>query len=312
MPEFNKSLFKRVFSRIRKERLENWRRGQLPRRVPADQRAFEKLLTSYLTKTGFPARELDKIRKHNETELLRLAKKQKTEAIRHSSSVKKTLRTGVENWRGTVGQLVSTQGGTSAPVGSAILPTPFLIWPTHGIYLDSTNIQPWNNRAKIKFDANDPNLQKEELGFYFFWENPSNHSILVDVQTSLVLNGFCQANEHSGISTFAWLDITTDLALFQWWNQPPDSPLDQQAQHQGVLSIGTFENYFGGTQTQAVNDDYDVRFSFFSIPPRGVVVYEVRLTIQAHSAGGGDVHADFLSGAYEVLCPAVVQLGYGG
>lgn len=312
MPEFSKSEFKRVFSRIRKERLENWRRGRVPIRIPAGERAFEKLLTSYLTKTGFPSQELNKIRKHNDTELRRLSKKQKAEALRHSSSAKKTLRVVVEDWRAGMEQLAATQGGTSGPVGSAILPTPFLIWPTHGIYLDSTNVQPWNNWAKIKFDANDPSVQTEELGFYFFWQNPSDQFIFVDVETSPVLNGFCQANEHSGISTFASLILNVDLALFEWWNQPPTSPADESAQHQGVLSIGAFEQLFGGTQTQSVNENYRLGYSFFRIAPGGVAVFEVRLTIRADSVAGGDVHADFMSGAYEVLCPAVVLLGHGG
>src|SRR5439155_23231128 len=68
-------------------------------RMQTSRRLGQKALTSYLTKTGFDFKAYDRIRAQQQTEMQRLLKEADRAAIKRSSSRKKELAYGVENWR---------------------------------------------------------------------------------------------------------------------------------------------------------------------------------------------------------------------
>jgi hypothetical protein len=282
----------------------------------ANNRAAEGMLASSFTKAGFEPNKFDEIISQNYVSLRHSIERQKAEAVRRSSYVKRMLRYGVEGKRKALEHLLSLAPPVSppfSPTGYELLDAPFLIWPTQGIFFDSSHYEPWNSWGKIKFDSSKEN-GGEELSFYFLWSNPSEGYSVINVDAYLILNGFCSVETGGGFfagDRQSSLTLSSRLYLLEWWNQPPTSPLMQTDQFQNALHLyaeagGTFD-FDGDFDGQYIYRGYDLRYTLFLIPPHETVVFEVALNISYYNgADGGQVHVDFASGDFEVMSPAVL------
>ncbi|HZO86709.1 MAG TPA: hypothetical protein VFB38_00115 [Chthonomonadaceae bacterium] len=291
------------------------RQANLSQRLPirANRRAVGNLLTPLLTKAGLELDEFEKIRAHNQAELRRLLEQQKAEAIQQSSSVKRTLRSEVASLHKLL-QQVTTLAPPDAPPTSqpfyVLLETPFLIWPTHGIFLDDSHVEPVNSWAKISLSSGE-SAGYEELGFYFLWENPSDRVAVINVDAYIAVNGFCSAGANGGTfpdDRHSSLVLNVRLNPWQWWDQPPTQPMPQGDQSQQVLSLYAFAGGWfdvGDIEVQSIFRGYDLSYTSFIIPPNGVVVFETTLSI-SYGNSEGFVQVDLASGDFEVLCPAVL------
>jgi len=141
--------------------------------------------------------------------------------------------------------------------------------------------------AKVDFKEalKDQLLPKpHRLFFVYVWENPSENHALVNVGTYVVLKGHCQAGlDRPPIYQFvavADLIVGVELQLFEWWNQPPTNPLFQQSQKVEPVDLhcnafGPFST--GETKSQTIFDGYDLKYSLFVVPPKGVAVFYVSM-----------------------------------
>ena len=93
-----------------------------------NRRAAEKLVTSFLEKSGFDLAKLNEIQTLNQAELGRIEEAQRVEAIRRSSDVKAAFRSAIENRRNIVANISSafTAGGMQQQP-TVVLDEPFLI-----------------------------------------------------------------------------------------------------------------------------------------------------------------------------------------
>jgi hypothetical protein len=276
-------------------------------------REGEQLLKPYLKKTGFDLAATEKGRTRRETELRRLSKEQHASWLKASAAAKKELANAIENWQQNVTRFIDGTLKSDFVPGYQVIATPFLIWPTHGIQLLNSNIQPWNNTANIlgqwTNEAGDENLR-----FIFVWENSSDVWTIINIESYLQLNGECNEFEQGGILSGSVSDLTVlaKLNVWQWWTQPPMLTFPQATQSQSVLTLGASGGGFlsalnGGTVTgKSVNGNYDLRCNLFLVPPNGTAVFEVELEFIYENYDGGMVQAIFEGGAYQVMCPAVV------
>jgi hypothetical protein len=226
------------------------------------------------------------------------------------------LRYGVEGKRKALEQLASLippHLPPFSPTGYELIDSPFLIWPTQGVFFDSSHYEPWNSWGKIKLDSSKKN-GGEELSFYFLWTNPSEGYTVINVDAYLILNGFCSVETGGGFfagDRTSSLTLSSRLYLLEWWNQPPTSPLMQADQFQNALNLyaesgGTFD-FDGDFDAQYIYRGFDLRYTLFLVPPRETVVFEVALNITySNGDDGGQVHVDFTSGDFEVMSPAVL------
>ena len=314
MPKLTQSQIKAVISaREREARADSKLRTAMLARMQAVRRQGEKALTAHLKKTGFDFGTYDRIRAQQRAEMQRLLKQAEAATIKRSSSRRKELVHGVQNWREKVERFRgATRVSPFVPVFE-VVETPFLIWKTSRLDLVDSHIQPWNNRAKVR--GLWPGTGNENLRFVFVWANPNDTWVIVNVESYLAANGACDAFAEGGLLSgtinSVWVQAT--LNVWEWWHHPPTLLPPQATQTQRVLSVvthggGFLSNLGGGTvESASANGLFDVRRTLVSLPPRGVVVLEVALEFFYDNTGGGMIQARFASGDFGVMCPAVVM-----
>ncbi|MBJ6723122.1 hypothetical protein [Geomesophilobacter sediminis] len=269
-----------------------------------------KLLEPCLNSLGRSS-ELDGILEQNQTEMRRFLEKQRAAMVKQSETQSDTLAYGITSRRRAVEHLaaVKNQSQESPNLSFVVLDRPLFIFPSDGITMTSSLFAPWNNVAKISGEWNTPmaNDGNDDLSFIFVWENPNEHAVVLNVESYLSLNGYCDVLAEAGDNN-SMLSMLAELGILEYWNNPPTSPTGQRAQFDyvaflsadggGIFGVGDYES-------TGVGGSFDVRYRDFLVPPQGVAVFEVTLSIR-HWTNGGFIEADFTSGDFEVMCPAVV------
>ncbi|MDR8391638.1 hypothetical protein NC796_10830 [Aliifodinibius sp. S!AR15-10] len=166
-----------------------------------------------------------------------------------------------------------------------------------------------NSWAKFKYHS-DRALGSEALSFYFLWENPRDKFAVINIDAYLVLNGFCSVIDGQTLLTgydSSSLNLQAQLSIREWWNQPPTSPLPQSDLLQSVVSLSAKGGSISGGAIDGkhIFRGYDLRYNQFLVPPKGVAVFEVALTF-SYKTSVGDVHVNFASEDFEVLCLGVL------
>ena len=314
MPKLTKSHIKAVISAREKEtRADAKLRAAMLARMQALQRQGEKALSAHLKKTGFDFRAYEGIRARQQAEMRRLLKQAEAATIKRSSSRRKALASGVQNWREKIERFRGATRVSPFVPAFEVVDTPFLIWPTNRLQLEDSHIQPWNNRAKVRGLWR--GTGNENLRFVFVWQNVKDTSVIVNVESYLAVNGACDAFAEGGLllGTINSVWVQTTLNVWEWWHHPPTLLPPQATQTQKVLSVvthgGGFLSNLGGGSVESASASglFDVRRTSFSLPPNGVAVFEVALEFFYDNTGGGMIQARFASGDFGVMCPAVVM-----
>ncbi len=281
----------------------------------ANQRNAEQLLTSFLTKSGFEFDKFDMIRVQNQTELKQIAEKEKANAIKNSTSIKDDFVKNIANWRNSLENIVKV-GPANPNFNFIVIGTPFLVWPSHGVIMDDPHIEPWKNSVKFKINSNSSSYGSENVTFYFLWENPDNKYVVLNVGSSLVLNGYCENSADGGWAGIfpggtSNLNLDAKLILYDWTTQPPTAPYPPEStQNKHILTLTAYGGgYFeavGAIEHTPATGSYDIGYNLFLIPPHGVAVFEVVLSVQYQNDNARIDVIDFESGDFQVICPAVV------
>jgi hypothetical protein len=208
------------------------------------------------------------------------------------------------------------------------LKAPFLIWawrahPDFGsgdTTLRDTHIEPGNSWAKITTDYEVGRwsfwaVNHDYLIFYFLWDNPFDHDVVVNVSSYLMLDGDCLVRAYGGFVGFdrgqAELGVRVQLSLFEWWNNPATEPLFQPNQEHFVTTISVTGPI---AWLDAWNDGtarpfgfYPVRYNMFRVPSGGTALFEVALLLDYWDVRNARILSDFYSNYYDqkVLCPYV-------
>ncbi|MGO4382883.1 hypothetical protein [Specibacter sp. RAF43] len=272
------------------------------------RRRRDALLTAALAATGVDQDKFGQLLAESNAEAARFVDAQRSAAGTRPAAAREAVRRAIDGRREALAQLPPD------PVEYFALEAPFLIWPTRGMELESTHIEPWNSQAEIWLHAgNDGDSEqagREELTFYFLWENPRDRYSVTNVDGFLVLNGFCDALGHGGIlwgDRFSKLDVDVTLRLMEWWNQPPTEPPADPSQTQRAVTLSVDTGGFGDFTHVEIADvfrGYDLQYGFFTLPPHGVVVIEVSV-VASYDVQDGSVDLDFSGHNLTVQCPFV-------
>jgi hypothetical protein len=306
--------------RRKNSRLRSTKVGESPQILGSDSWFLEKLVGPFSADRGRNLDELEKMRRQNQTEISGFLQKQKAAAVKHSSRVNESQAHGVAGRRKAI-EHVTSRRSDAVPAGFnfnfVVLDTPLFVLPSLDVNLVNTSLAPWNNVAKINAEWSTPYPDNgwDDLSFVFVWENPSDRDTVVNVESYLLLNGFCDVFAEGGPGKVIWgqkytdLDISVGLNILEYWNNPPTVPSGQNGQYESAVSLhahggGIFG--LGDYESSGVNGSYDVIYRMFLIPAKGVAVFEVTLSID-HWTDGGFIDVDFAAGDFEVMCPAVVM-----
>jgi hypothetical protein len=269
---------------------------------------------------GFLAGRLWQLGGAGETERRRIIEDHKSAVLRESSALARVLRADAASWREAKEHLSSlrkfspdAQPQPNFNFNFAVVDTPALILATPDVDAGPITVSPWNNVAKLTAEWSTPSPDNgpygldgvDSLRYVFAWQNPSDRYVVINAESYLLLNGFCDIL--AATNNRSHLSLSAAMSLWQWWNSPPTLAPSQASA--GVtfanlaVSAGPFDP--GESQSQSIGGIYDLTYQLFLMPPRGVVVFEVSLII-SHYTDGGWVEVDFASGDFETMCPAVV------
>jgi hypothetical protein len=310
MAKISTAELKRTLIAAEKNRLKHRAEDGLdPARYPklaSTRREGEKLLDEFFRKAGLDTRKLVALQKQYGAELQRVVDKQTAGAVRRASRAKDTVNSSIKSQRDAFKLLAADK--PFFPFPSVSLDKPFLIWatPRANIISDST-IEPFNSRAKIRIESSDSSgLHK--LSFYFLWDNPSDFFAVINVSTFMSATGRLKATAFGGpsgidpTSRFSFVGCSANLALWSWWEQPPNST-PFVTQH--IASVEEHASFWDKSNAVSVSDGANLNKTFFLVPPHGVVVIEVAFRV-GYNNGHGRALADFETGAFRVTCPVVV------
>lgn len=188
------------------------------------------------------------------------------------------------------------------PLPSISLDTPFQIWTTPLADLTFSRSAPFASFAKFRFTTSTPHgVQK--VGFFFAWTNASDDFAVIDATTFLSATGHLKAHAPGGfLVKTSRVDATAMLTL--WTGFPASTTSATTGRWLG--QAGAIGDLFGGgTGGTVLAEGVNLSQTFFAVPPRAVVVFEVGVTLE-WANDDGTIDADFASGAFRIACPVVV------
>jgi hypothetical protein len=284
--------------------------GERRAQILAIQRRVAKRVQPLLTKAGFDVKKIDTVLAENQKEVRRILEQRPTHADKVFTRIKDTFRHAIDS---RVKALELANGAQPHAASTFILlDKPLLIFADPSNFLFDSHVSRKESFAKVSFKKSGQELlpQVHEVTFYYFWENPSENTALVNIATYLVLKGFCEASVDrpslGNFYAFGDLHIRAELEILEWWNQPPTSPLFQTSQkvealHFHVNAFGPFSP--GETKLKHLFDGYDLKYSLFAVPPKRAAVFRVSMSATHWVWQSGFFQVDFSFKDQLVLCP---------
>ncbi len=279
------------------------------------KRGREKALAAALTKAGLDLAPL-KALKQPRQDVRRQWQRHKSRVARQSADAARMFRRSIANRRAMLAGMASPVPIFPGPRPHyVLLDTPFLMTRTFGMLMDDSHVEPWNSWAKVRaYPLANQTSGSMGLSYHHVWQNTVGTPVTLDAHSYLVLNGGAAAYVHGGVfpddSLFSNLAIDVSLHPWEWWNQPPTSPLAQPDQAQNVMSLhqggSGWVDYLPGPE-QDVFRGYDLSYHSWIVPPNGFAVFETTMSLTYSISEAGDFLVDFSGRSeYSVMSAAVL------
>lgn len=261
----------------------------------------EQMGTEWMRTSGLNLAKLQAEHKKRETELERLVAKHKTDALRLAGRQKNKLAAEIAGQSKALHALASKADFFPHP--SFSLATPFLIWATPSLQLDST-IAPFDSRAKFKLKTS-ASQGRQKVSFYFYWPNPFSDFAVINATTFMSASGHLKSHASWG-ATVNTAEVSAFARFGIWFGVQNDLNATDYVSHflgrSGALSTWMTG---GDTNGRSVSSGSSLSRSMFAVPPGNVAVFDVCLLLD-YAIDGGDIEADFQSGDFKIACPVVV------
>jgi hypothetical protein len=203
---------------------------------------------------------------------------------------------------------VAALPGVAGSAQYFFLNKPFLIWPTLGLQMDDYAYVPANSWAKVHA-INDTSANLG-LRFYYLWTNPHNAYSVVNIGGFLILNGKCQAAAGDGFwpgDRYSKMVIEAKLEIYEWWNQPPTSPVPQMDQSISIKTLEADQGGFGAVgdiEPATFFRAYGLSYSLMLVPPLATVVFAFNASFTCtNGTDSSQTEVDFASGNFQIGCP---------
>jgi hypothetical protein len=271
-------------------------------RLQKSRQASENMLSGFLREAGLEVEKFQALQEQHSMQLERIVEEHKTDALRRASRQRDTLHSSILEQSDALRTLGSRDDFFPHP--SFSLDTPFLIWRTPLLSLDSAAV-PFGSWAKFKV-ATSARRSADKVGFYFYWVNPSSDYAVINAATFMSATGHLKSHAPWGIGVnTSWVLATALFGL--WFGFPRDVDGSSYATEwlgaTGAYGGGTFQP--GSTNASAISAGVSLSKTMFAVPPGNVVVFEVALQVD-YENNDGNIEADFESGDFRITCPVVV------
>jgi hypothetical protein len=180
----------------------------------------------------------------------------------------------------------------------------------------------------------------DRLTFYYIWQNATAYFTVVDVSAFMTVSGSWQTRADiyfkrdpggsggepgpgepgydptagTAVGGFAHLELSANLALYQWWNNPPTlAPLQNAPDQQTRISFLNLDLHAQPPdpvlKSGFMFNWFELNQSLLVIPPEDTLVAEVSFDVD-HGVYGGNVLADFSSGEGNQVTSHWLQVAY--
>jgi len=266
------------------------------------RQASENMLSGFLREAGLDVEKFQARQEQHRMQLERAVGKHKADALRRASRQKDTLHSSILEQSDALRTLGSRDD--FFPYPSFSLDTPFLIWTTPLLSLDSAAV-PFESWAKFRV-ATSERRNSQKVGFYFYWVNPFSDYAVINAATFMSATGHLKSHAPWGfwVNT-SWVDAT---ALFGLWFGFPRDVASTSYASEWLGATGAYGGGLtqpGSTNASSISAGVSLSKTLFAVPPGNVVVFEVALAVE-YENNDGDIEADFESGDFRITCPVVV------
>ncbi len=302
--------FKRIIMAARAARLKQVVPNDTP--VLAPQREAGKLLETAFSKGGLDIERYKKLMAQAQTERRQFFAEQRVKAAGDPAATRDLYRAVVAEQQKALKLLAQPFYYTITT-----LEEPFLIWelphPDLGIWYD-THYGAYDSSVQFVVSKNEDSGSTEFV-FYFLWQNDSDGYQVVNAETALHFQGYCEVTAESGFFSgdHTTASISASLNVIRWtgWTDPATGQsLDFTAYPQAggylpVVSLdaqggdifgdnGDDQKIFTGTQP---TDWFYPKVNLIAIPGGATTMFEVTVSVSydLHSGSAPDdmVFLDF-------------------
>ena len=324
MAQIDKSELKRVIAAMKNPKLPGLPGASDSKGPPSkNRRTIAKMIEPAVKKTGLDLGKINKLLTEDQKALRAVFKKEQAVAAKH-------FRTADAAFRSAMAVRLQGLKLLGDPFTSTIvtLDKPFLIWqlprPELNIFIDS-HVESMHNSVRVLANVIGGS-DFTRFVFFYLWENESDFVAVMNVGSSLVVNGACSVQAVPGIFSgdTSTLNLAASLTLMRWsgWgtdpvtgasnDQTPD-PNFQQSQRQLVASLQARGGHIFDSadfKSQSFSfQPFPLSHNMFIIPGKAVVIFEVALELSYSFDGGGDIQdsvfVDFSNNGNAVVCPNV-------
>ncbi|WP_447984063.1 hypothetical protein [Nitrospira sp. Nam74] len=269
-------------------------------KLVSSRRASERMVSEFLRNGGLDTKKFEALQVQRSAELQRIVGKHKADALQRASRQKDTLHSSILEQSKALRSLASK--GDFFPYPSFSLDTPFLIWTTPLLALDSAAV-PFGSWAKFKI-ATSKYQGTQKVGFYFYWANPYADYAVISASTFMSATGHLKLHAPwtIGVNT-SWVQASARFGL--WFGFPQAASTDYESAFLG--QTGAYAQTFigGDTNAIAISAGVSLNKTMFAVPPGNIVIFEVALAVE-YENDEGNIEADFESGDFKIACPIVV------
>jgi hypothetical protein len=275
------------------------------------RQGISRLLKSNLTKIGLEFHQFDALIQQSEAEVRQKAVQVKAEAEKNFPAVQQDLHRTLVSVIGRIDNLKALE-----------FPSTNYVWLDTATEISDSGIAapihersgPMANTANFNFERSYDGafeLSSGQVSFGFLWQNLSEKPAVLDVHGYIIPNAGCVVTTDGGyvvIENFSHLWIDVDLFIHELWNQPPTSPVGQSTQSQNALDLELDRSgviVAGDIAGQNLYRGFDLQYSQFAVPSKGMAMFEVACSVST-SIGGGSAQASFDDPFHQLLCPGVL------
>jgi hypothetical protein len=257
----------------------------------ASGRAFETSFNSMVAKAGFELDKFEELRKQNAAEVREMLAKFEAEAAEQSSARQDAIKHSIENWIDCFELRKAAFPGLVVEVAD----TAKAITATDGLQPASFNIEPFNNSARCQININDLGVladnifeYDEAVTFTFSWQNSTGQIKNINVDGLLGITGTGRVLADGWVLPIiptADLIVNAVIDIKGLWTDPPFQPPFQSSQFQNVMQLDAEGGFLDSeAQGQSVNQVYDLSHTMLSVPPGGIVEFDVKcpITLKLH------------------------------
>lgn len=325
MSDIGKSEIKRIVAAIKSGKLPGALSPSRLSRQPSSKkrRAAGEMIESVLQKSGLNLERVNKLAAAEQQERRRAFEKEMAAAAKHSKKAGAAFRSSMLERFEALKILGLPHVSTFVN-----LDKPFLIaelTQSQSDIFKAAKVESMNSSIDMFVnEASGSNAVR--VVFFFLWFNPSDFVAVVNVKSSVIVQGSCSVQAHSGIFSGheSALDVIATLGVVRWsgWGNDPTTgnsndqtphPDFQPTQFQQV----TFLDAEGGHifqeaafKSQSFSfQQFPMSHTLLVVPAKAVTLFQVSIQLVYELDPGGNIEdnvsADFSTGGNGIFCPNV-------